>query len=67
LNPGARLHRPDERDMETLLSSFCDFCRVDLSLAEATSKEYRRKMRRFLEAVGKPTESVTIEDARSYS
>jgi site-specific recombinase XerD len=66
LNPVARLHRPSERDTETLLSSFCDFCRVDLSLAEATANEYRRKMGRFLEAVSKPPEAITVEDVRGY-
>jgi len=64
LNPGARLHRPGDPD--DLLDTFCDFCRVDLSLAEATAKEYRRKMRRFLEAVSKPAEAVTVEDVREY-
>jgi integrase len=35
-------------------------------LSENTSKEYRRKMRRFLRAVKKPATSVTAEDVREY-
>jgi integrase/recombinase XerD len=67
LNPGARLHRlGGQGGLEGSLSAFFDFCRVDLSLAEATAKEYRRKIRRFFQAVNKPAESVTAEDVRSY-
>jgi site-specific recombinase XerD len=67
LNPGARLHRlGGQGDLEDLLSTFFDFCRVDLSLAEATAKGYKRKMRRFFQAVNKAAESVTAEDVRSY-
>ena len=63
-NPGARLHRPSNIDV--LLQDFYDFCKVDLGLSEATSKEYRRKMRRFLKAVRKPAANVTAEDIRGY-
>ena len=67
LNPGARLHRPGgQGDLEGLLSAFFDFCRVDLSLAESTTKGYKRKMRQFFKAVNKAAESVTAEDVRSY-
>jgi integrase/recombinase XerD len=67
LNPGARLHRlGGHGGLEGLLSAFFDFCRVDLSLAEATAKEYKRKIRRFFQTVNKPAESVTAEDIRSY-
>jgi integrase len=66
LNPGARLHRPGGPGTDTALLGFFDFCRVDLSLAEATAKEYRRKMRRFLAAVGRPPEAVTAEDVRGF-
>ena len=63
-NPGARLHRPSNIDV--LLQEFYDFCKVDLGLAEVTAKEYRRKMRKFLKAVGKPAANVTVEDVRDY-
>ena len=63
-NPGARLHRPDNNDI--LLQEFYDFCKVDLGLAEATAKEYTRKMRRFFQAVNMPAASVTAEDVRGY-
>jgi site-specific recombinase XerD len=67
LNPGARLHRlGGQGDLGGLLSAFFDFCRVDLSLAEATAKEYKRKMRRFFQAVNKAAETVTAEDVRNY-
>jgi integrase/recombinase XerD len=67
LNPGARLHRlGGHGGLEGSLSAFFDFCRVDLSLAEATAKEYKRKIRRFFQAVNKAAESVTAEDVRSY-
>ena len=64
LNPGARLHR--RGDVGKLLSSFFDFCRVDLGLSENTAKEYRRKMRGFFRAVRKPARDVTAEDVRDY-
>jgi CRISPR/Cas system-associated protein Cas10 (large subunit of type III CRISPR-Cas system) len=51
LNPGARLHRPG--NIDDLLVKFYDFCKVDLSLVESTAKDYRRKMRRFLEATNR--------------
>jgi integrase len=63
LNPGARLHRPNGHSG---LDGFFDFCRVDLSLAESTAKEYRRKTRRFLKAVGKSADAVTAEDVRRF-
>jgi integrase/recombinase XerD len=67
LNPGARLHRPGRHgNLVDLLSAFFDFCRVDLSLAEATAKEYKRKMKRFFQAVNMPAETVTAEDVRGY-
>jgi len=67
LNPGARLHRPGGHGgLEGLVSAFFDFWRVDLGLAEATAKEYKRKIRRFFQTVNKPAESVTAEDVRSY-
>ena len=67
MNPGARLHRPDGQvNIGDPLDAFFDFCRVDLSLAEATAKEYKRKIRRFFQAVNKPADSVTAEDVRSY-
>jgi hypothetical protein len=54
LNPGARLHRPGGQvraaSVGDMLDAFCDFCRVDLGLAEATAKEYGRKMRWFFRA-----------------
>ena len=65
-DPGARLHRPGGKDTDGLLRGFFDFCRVDLSLSEATAKEYRRKTRRFLSAVNKPHNEVTAEDVRAY-
>jgi hypothetical protein len=65
LNPGARLHRPDELGCD-LLVKFSDFCKVDLRLVESTAKDYRRKMRRFLETVGKPADEVMVEDVRGY-
>jgi integrase len=60
---GARLHRPDGLSG---LDGFHDFCRVDLSLSEATSKEYGRKMRRFFAAVNKRPEAVAAEDVRRF-
>ena len=63
-NPGARLHRPSNIDV--LLQEFYGFCKVDLGLTEVTAEEYRRKMRRFLKAVGKPATKVTAEDVRGY-
>jgi integrase/recombinase XerD len=67
LNPGARLHRPAKQgDLDNLLSAFFDFCRVDLGLAEVTAKDYKRKMRRFLQTVNKAAESMTAEDVRNY-
>ena len=67
MNPGDRLHRPGEQgDLEGLLLAFFDFCRVDLSLAEATAKGYRRKMRQFFRAVNKTAEIVTAGDVRNY-
>jgi len=67
LNPGDRLHRPGgQGDSEGLLSAFFDFCRVDLSLAEATAKGYKRKIRQFFKGVNKPAESVRAEDVRTY-
>lgn len=64
LSAPGRLHRPSNIDV--LLQDFYDFCKVDLGLAEVTAKEYRRKMRRFLKAVGKPATNVTAEDVRGY-
>jgi integrase len=52
--------------LEGLLSAFFDFCRVDLILAETTANGYKRKMRRFLQAVNKTAESVIAEDVRNY-
>ncbi|TET26548.1 MAG: hypothetical protein E3J73_04285 [Candidatus Bathyarchaeum sp.] len=66
MNLGARLHRPGNCDNDRLLAGFYDFCRVDLGLADATSKEYRRKMKRFFQAVNKRAYDVTAEDVRSY-
>lgn len=67
MNPGAGLQRPGGHGgLEGLVSALFDFCRVDLGLAEATAKEYKRKIRRFFQAVNKPAESVTAEDVRSY-
>lgn len=37
-----------------------------MGLAEATAKEYGRKMRRFFQAFGKLAESVTAEDVRQH-
>jgi site-specific recombinase XerD/post-segregation antitoxin (ccd killing protein) len=65
-NPGARLHRPGSVNRDRLPSDFYDFCKVDLGLAEVTAKEYRRKMRRFFNAIDKPAGSVTAEDVRAY-
>jgi integrase len=65
LNPGARLHRQGDDD-DGLLLRFYDFCRVDLRLADNTAKEYRRHMRRFLEAAKKPAGSVRAEDVRDF-
>lgn len=56
LNPGDRLHRQGDND--SILEKFYDFCRVDLGLAERTSKEYRRKMRRFFGAVNTRNGSI---------
>ena len=66
MNPGARLHRPGNCDNDRLLAGFYDFCRVDLGLADATTKEYRRKMRRFFKSIKKAATSVTSEDIRGY-
>jgi site-specific recombinase XerD len=67
LNPGARLHRPDGNgNGDHILDKFCDFCRVDLGLVANTAKDYRRKMRRFLEAVKKTPEEMTANDVRGY-
>jgi site-specific recombinase XerD len=66
LNPDDRLHRPGNVSGDKLLDDFHDFCKVDLGLAEVTAKEYRRKMRRFFQAVDKPASSVTAEDVRAY-
>jgi integrase/recombinase XerD len=65
-NPGARLHRPGNVNRGKLLSDFYDFCKVDLGLAESTAKEYRRKMKRFFQAINKPASNVTAEDVRAY-
>ena len=60
MDPGARLHRRGGPvDAASLLQDFFDFCRVDLGLAERTTKDYGRKMRRFLAAVNKPARDVT--------
>jgi site-specific recombinase XerD len=65
-NPGARLHRPGSVSRSKLLADFYDFCKVDLGLAEVTAKEYRRKMRRFFNAIGKPAIIITTGDVRAY-
>jgi site-specific recombinase XerD len=65
LNPGARLHRQGG-DIDELLAQFYHFNRVDLRLADKTAKDYRRKIRRFLAALKKPVEAVTVEDVREW-
>jgi site-specific recombinase XerD len=64
LNPDARLHGHGESG--DLRDDFYDFCRVDLRLSDKTEKDYRRKIRRFLAALGKPVEETTAEDARDW-
>ena len=39
---------------ERSLSDFYYYCRVELQKSDSTTKEYRRKMRRFFSAAGKP-------------
>jgi len=51
---------------KALVDGFIRFMSIDLNLTSNTIRKHKRSIIRFLEYVGKPIDTITVEDVRSF-